>query len=494
MPHATVYHSLTDVGRDRELNEDSYGEFELEDGSVLLVVCDGMGGHEGGEVASRIAVEAIGDIFLRSPSTDPREKLINGFRVANQRILTEAERTGVEGMGTTAVAVYAAGDRFTTAHVGDSRVYQVRDGEVVWRTTDHTRVQKMVEKGIISQAEAKEHPDANVVTRALGYRETADGEPIEADVGAKPLRMQPGDALVLCSDGLYDGVTDDEIAATVTGVDVESAAVALVDFANRRGGHDNITVSVLRYGDEAPRAAAAPAKKKSASGRTTDLDEPEASEGDARQTELDESTGAAGARKRAAAPGAEASPPHEDKKRRTAAILMLLVAAAIVALVVYLLFGRGGSDDEKPPATDKGATGATPAGTGGSTDSQSASGAATGTSRTPGGTVDDAPPLPENPVTGPRRPGRGADEDAGLAPGELQPPDPDDIQVAPSDSGRNTTVPPSMTKSKKSPAPAPKKSPDPDRIPVPLNYTSPSPAKTPAKTGGATDDPSDELQ
>src|SRR5947209_6914941 len=100
------YCALTDVGQEREINEDSHAEYALGDGSTLLVVADGMGGHEAGEVASKIAVEAIGHIVQNSPATDPRERMHNGFLVANQRILTEAERLGVQGMGTTAVAAY----------------------------------------------------------------------------------------------------------------------------------------------------------------------------------------------------------------------------------------------------------------------------------------------------------------------------------------------------------------------------------------------------
>lgn len=246
---AVTYHVSSDVGREREHNEDFHGEFPLEDGSLVLVVADGMGGHEGGEVASQIAVEAIGHIARHSPALDPRERLHNGFLVAHQRVLSQAEKTGKSGMGTTAIAVYLCGGEAYVAHVGDSRLYHLRNGVVAWMTSDHTRVQRMVSMGILSLTEAKNHPDANIVTRAIGHGIGADGMPLEPEVQAEPLLLQPGDVMVLCSDGVYDGVTDAEIASIALAKSPEEATVALVALANERGGHDNITVTVLRYGE-----------------------------------------------------------------------------------------------------------------------------------------------------------------------------------------------------------------------------------------------------
>src|SRR5687767_13407653 len=140
-----AFHAITDVGRQREQNEDSCGEEEVA-GGVLLVVCDGMGGHAAGEVASRLAVDAITQVFANAPTEDPGERLRRGFLVANQRILGHAEKSGIESMGTTAVASYVRDGEAWVAHVGDSRLYHVRGGAVVWRTMDHTRVQKMVER------------------------------------------------------------------------------------------------------------------------------------------------------------------------------------------------------------------------------------------------------------------------------------------------------------------------------------------------------------
>jgi protein phosphatase len=472
MTAQSTYAAATDVGQDRELNEDNHGEFELDGGGLLLVVCDGMGGHEGGEVASQIAVDAIGQIFQNSPAEDPGEKLANGFRVANQRILAEAERANAEGMGTTAVAVYLDGNRFTSAHVGDSRVYQVRGGAVVWHTLDHTRVQKMVDKGILDAEEAKSHPDANVVTRALGYRETAEGEPIEADVLASPRTLQPGDTLVLCSDGLYDGVSDQEIADTVTGAEPDASAQELVDFANRRGGHDNITVCVVRF-DGAGKAAAKKSDKARGSVRITDLDDA----GGGRQTALDEPSSSSPTRTTAPVNDTTndtAAVDPEEKKRKLAAIFLFAIAAAIAAIVVYLVFVRGSDGTRSTPSQGPGPSGgALPASAGdghGST-----AGGTSPLTHDPG----DAPPLPENPVVnGPAKPTK-PDAPAGDGDGDG---DPAGTTLSPNGVGGSIPVPqggapPPATAPKKRPAkkmPAPKKQPASPTLPASPATSTPS--------------------
>ncbi|MFO0576209.1 MAG: PP2C family serine/threonine-protein phosphatase [Polyangia bacterium] len=259
-PCAVTYAAVTDVGRRREQNEDAHGEFTLPGGDLLLVVADGMGGHQGGEVASRIAVEALGHIAQHSPAKDPREKLHNGLLVAHQRVVTHAESAGSRGMGTTAVAVYLRGSEAYVAHVGDSRLYHLRDGAISWRTLDHTRVERMVRMGILTPEQAKNHPDANIVTRAIGHNNPDEGATPEPEVQEEPLLLLCGDVIVLCSDGVYDGVTDEEIASIASAQPAQAAAQALVDLANERGGNDNITVTVLRYGERPPSRPPAPAR------------------------------------------------------------------------------------------------------------------------------------------------------------------------------------------------------------------------------------------
>ncbi len=247
-----VYYSHTDVGRMREKNEDSHAEYPLPDGSLLLIVADGMGGHGHGDLASQMAVRIIGEVFQMTQSDDPRERMRAGFAAANQQIIAEAERISGQGMGTTCVAVFIPANRGEAwvAHIGDSRIYHVRAGQLVWRTIDHTRVQKMVEMGLLTPEAAKDHPDANVVTRALGYSQLADGTIIEPDVKLEPLPLEPGDSIVMCSDGLYDDVEDHEIAEHMQGRSPEDAARFLVQLSNNRSGHDNITCTVFHWAAE----------------------------------------------------------------------------------------------------------------------------------------------------------------------------------------------------------------------------------------------------
>ena len=259
-PCTVNYAVVTDVGRRREQNEDAHGEFTLPGGDLLLVVADGMGGHQGGEVASRIAVEALGHIAQHSPAQDPREKLHNGLLVAHQRVVTHAESAGIRGMGTTAVAVYLRGNEAYVAHIGDSRLYHLRDGAISWRTLDHTRVERMVRMGILTPEQAKNHPDANIVTRAIGHNNPSEGATPEPEVQEEPLLLLAGDVIVLCSDGVYDDVTDEELASIATAQPAQAAAQALVDLANERGGSDNITATVLQYGERPPPRPPAPAR------------------------------------------------------------------------------------------------------------------------------------------------------------------------------------------------------------------------------------------
>jgi len=243
--------TLTDVGRVRTNNEDSYGHLWLEDGSLWVMVADGMGGHEAGEVASGLAVQVVEDVISREPSRDPRERLHDALLEANAAILEEGQRSGTLGMGTTAITVVLKGQEAYVALIGDSRCYHVRKGHVAWRTLDHTRVQMLVDNGEITDEEARTHPEAGMLTRALGHDRMADGRPLEPDVLPEPLWLEPGDALLLCSDGLHDLVEDWEIGEMIAGRAPEEAAAGLVAAACDRGGHDNVTVAIIAAGQYA---------------------------------------------------------------------------------------------------------------------------------------------------------------------------------------------------------------------------------------------------
>ena len=236
---------VTDVGVQRDVNQDCAGVGELGD-SLLLVVADGMGGHAAGEAAARIVVDAMFDRFEKGMGGDPRDNLYFGAQDAHRGALMYAGDHGTMGMGSTLVAAYIRNDDIWVSHVGDSRFYLFRDGRVEYRTTDHTRVQNLLDVGAITVEEARTHPDGNIITRAVGHdRHDVTGRPFEADVLAEPLKLIAGDTLLLCSDGLYDLVDDREMIDLVSGKTAQSACQGLVDLANYRGGHDNITVVLL---------------------------------------------------------------------------------------------------------------------------------------------------------------------------------------------------------------------------------------------------------
>ena len=257
----------TDQGRVRDNNEDSFWVGTWPEGT-LLAVCDGMGGHASGEVASRLAVETLAEAFgAFEPDQDPRRVLYDSLLSASDRIV-EVGGGGHRGMGTTAVCGWVQRGEVWVALVGDSRLFHVRAGQVRWRTMDHTRVQGLVDHGVLTPAEARRHPDAGMLTRALGHPRTSNGDPLEPEVMADALPLEPGDALVLCSDGLHDLVEDDEIAEAVAGRTPEEVVERLVQLALDRGGHDNVTVVCAVQG---AKASGLEARKRSDITETADI-------------------------------------------------------------------------------------------------------------------------------------------------------------------------------------------------------------------------------
>jgi len=243
--------ALTDVGRVRSNNEDAYGKCWLPDESLLVVVCDGMGGHEAGEVASGLAVRVVEEVMTQDLESDPRERIYNALLEANAAILDEGSRSGTSGMGTTSIIAHIHGQTVHLGLIGDSRLFHIRRGRLLWRTLDHTRVQMLVDEGMITDEESRTHPEAGMLTRALGHSKMADGRALEPDVLLEPLHIEEHDTLVLSSDGLHDLLFDWEIAQAVAGRTSEDAAAYLVKLACDRGGHDNVTVAVVNAGPRA---------------------------------------------------------------------------------------------------------------------------------------------------------------------------------------------------------------------------------------------------
>jgi len=240
--------SASDIGRVRTLNQDDCGEFQDTDSGIrLLVVADGMGGHRGGEVASQMAVQKMGDVFEQSAHPSSKEILAEAFREANESIFERANHESeLSGMGTTAVALILDGrNEAYLAHVGDSRAYRMRKGQLEQLTDDHSVVGELVRGGQLSPEEARHHPQSNEILRALGTRPDVDIEFTLIDVRA-------GDRFLMCSDGLSGMLSDQAIAAALVEGSAEEVTQRLIELANEAGGTDNITVQVAFLPDPDP--------------------------------------------------------------------------------------------------------------------------------------------------------------------------------------------------------------------------------------------------
>ncbi len=232
--------AATDVGRQRTNNQDFYGSAKGRDGALLLIVADGMGGHAGGATASRVAVQTMERIFASSDS-GPAETLVRALEAANAEVYGAAQAdTSLAGMGTTGVALLVGADgRAWVGNVGDSRAYRLRAGQLEQLTLDHSLVAELQRRGMLTAEEAMVHPRRNEVLRSLGV------EP-EVDADVEEVELEPGDQILLCSDGLSGVVSDAEIAGVMDREPPEAAVRQLVDAANARGGPDNVTVQIAR--------------------------------------------------------------------------------------------------------------------------------------------------------------------------------------------------------------------------------------------------------
>jgi protein phosphatase len=246
----------TDVGRRRKLNEDNV---LVDAQSGLYAVCDGMGGHNAGEVASKMAIETIA-AFIQKSAGDEKDitwpygletelsfegnRLKTAIRLANKRVFKAADnREDYTGMGTTVVAALANENVLTVGSAGDSRCYLVRGGTLTQLTRDDSWVSAAWAEGILTPEEIERHPLKNVITKAVGAKDNIDIEIVEH-------RLEPGDVAVLCSDGLHGMIHDDQILALLDApASLEEAAQGLIDAANEAGGKDNVSVVLLRYSE-----------------------------------------------------------------------------------------------------------------------------------------------------------------------------------------------------------------------------------------------------
>ena len=237
----------SDVGSVRRVNQDAFARFDRNDrGEILLVVADGLGGHRGGEVASRLAVETLGERVFEGES-DPATRLALAVQAANEVILAAARQDDdLKGMGTTIVCLLLAkhGDS-QIAHVGDSRLYRLRGERLQPMTEDHSLVATLVREHVLTEEEARDDPRRNQILRALGVRE-------QVEIELKALQPRPGDAYLLCSDGLHGLISDEEIEEIVgRRHEPERIVAELIVAALEAGGNDNVTCLLARIPESA---------------------------------------------------------------------------------------------------------------------------------------------------------------------------------------------------------------------------------------------------
>lgn len=236
--------SLTNIGLVRKANED---KFFTDKERGLFIVADGMGGHEAGELASTMAIKTLDD-FLTSEiiALSKGNGLCQAIQIANELIYKESQQNNYySGMGTTITAALFVDDLLIVGHIGDSRAYLIRDNTIRRLTNDHSLVGELLRKGELTESEAYRHPHRNILTRALGTEK-------EVEIDIHEYKIKSGDLILLCTDGLYNLVRDNEILAEVlkNGSDLKRTVNRLVQTALERGGVDNITIVLVSYDDQ----------------------------------------------------------------------------------------------------------------------------------------------------------------------------------------------------------------------------------------------------
>ena len=238
--------AYSDIGKKRLANEDSYFVSEFTKNIGYIIVADGMGGHSGGAVASKLTVDCIKGYFENNfdwkNEDDIKHLLKCGIELANKTVYAAAKKDSqLLGMGTTVVLCIVEGEKIYIANVGDSRLYHITQDKINQVTKDHSLVQELIDLGKISEQEAENHPNKNLITRAVGTNE-------EVEIDFYKFRAKCGDMIVICTDGLSNMVGKDEIKSIVANDDnLKNAVKKLVDKANERGGLDNITVAAVKF-------------------------------------------------------------------------------------------------------------------------------------------------------------------------------------------------------------------------------------------------------
>lgn len=262
MPTIHSFH-LSDPGQKRANNEDAVGSFEPKDARQLrrsgrlYIVADGLGGHQMGEQASQLVVDSLLKFYYEAPEIPPEKRLRDIIQQVHQKLIA-ARRNMASGdkMATTVVAAVVRNDTLQVAHVGDSRTYLLRNGELHQVTRDHSFVGEMMRAGAVTEVEAMQSPYRNRLTRSVGGSDGA----LEVDV-TPPIPLRPGDLILLCTDGLTQYATSQDLLAAASYGTPRQIVERLIHFANARGGSDNITASVIQYGKKSAKPASLPSWK-----------------------------------------------------------------------------------------------------------------------------------------------------------------------------------------------------------------------------------------
>ena len=233
---------ITNIGGRNE-NQDFFKSTNTKFG-LLIIVCDGMGGTNGGALASKLATDVITSEVAETNSPDPVNALFNAIYKANFEIFRRSVKNPeLKGMGTTLTCLLVAKEKAYSCHVGDSRIYQIRNSKIIFKTEDHSKVYELVKRGIISEKEARNHPENNIIERAMGIKPVVDVEMHEHS-------YKKGDRFLLCTDGIHGFLSDNEILLKIESETIENATKKLIDATNQKGlssggKHDNMTAALF---------------------------------------------------------------------------------------------------------------------------------------------------------------------------------------------------------------------------------------------------------
>jgi PPM family protein phosphatase len=239
------YISASETGLKRKNNEDAFGVYEIE-GGLLAVVCDGLGGNKAGEIASNLTVETIYNHFSNSTEKDYLKRIISSISEANHLVLNKSNGNfSLKGMATTVEVLFLINHCAYWGHVGDSRIYCWENKKLKQLTKDHSYVQKLVDDGFITLKEAENHPNKNIITRALG-----DEDHIEIDSSKINLHPSGEIKFLLCSDGVTNVIDDDRLSTILAGKDLEAVSKKIKSEVEKKGAPDNFTYVIIRVSDQ----------------------------------------------------------------------------------------------------------------------------------------------------------------------------------------------------------------------------------------------------